>query len=729
MIRILSSTIVLASFLFAAETGTVAGTVRDAATGKTLSGVSIKLAGKAASTDSKGKFKVTMVPVGPQKLSASKRGYETAKLTVKVNPRGVSRISISLVPKTPKPKPKTPVESSSGSDPTKPTGKKKKDEPVSGLSKRPSGTVPADPAPTSEPETDNPSSSGGYESSSSYETGDPPPAPAAPPGARIRPGIVGKEDAGKHSTRRLEGSRTDGERRTVPSASGLKAGFADDNRQFNYFTHFLKKFEDVAAHYDYDVSERIHIRVLDEDGKSLPNVHLKVFDKKGETMLSEGLSYSDGSFFIYPAAYTHQDETYLLVMDNGSGITTREISRSGLRDLEIGRPMLREIPGKVPLDIVFILDTTGSMGEEIKRLIATIDIINLNLDALPSKPAIRFGMVLYKDKQDSYHTRVVPLTEDVAAFSRELNKITAEGGGDTPEDLQEALSDAMKRLDWNPAGLRLGFIITDAPPHLDYKQEYTYIDAALEAKQRGIKLYSVGTGGLNLNGEYVLRQISQLTYAKYIFLTYGEEGESEGGRPGSVSHHTGNNYQTDKLESIIIRIAKEELSHLTDEPLLAGEEYYEASKIEDESNEETLAKLFKQAVSRLADYATVKIEKGTPLAVLPIIAREGASTLDAEYFSEQLILSMSTSESFKLVARKDLQAVLEEQKLAESGLVDEAQTMEIGNLLGAEMLLTSEMYSRDSSYELFMKLLRTETGEILAVNKVVIDKQLGLATN
>ena len=126
-------------------------------------------------------------------------------------------------------------------------------------------------------------------------------------------------------------------------------------------------------------------------------------------------------------------------------------------------------------------------------------------------------------------------------------------------------------MSWNRNGIRLAFIVTDAPPHLDYGQQYTYVEAVHDARSAGIKLFSVGTGGLDLAGEYVLRQISQYSGAKYIFLTYGETGESEGGAPGSVSHHTGANYQTDKLEAIIIRFAKEELANVMGQPL-EGEE-------------------------------------------------------------------------------------------------------------------------------------------------------------
>lgn len=163
--------------------------------------------------------------------------------------------------------------------------------------------------------------------------------------------------------------------------------------------------------------------------------------------------------------------------------------------LDWQRPAYRH----VPLDILFVLDTTGSMGEEIERLKTTIDIINLNLSSLSSAPKVRFGMVLYKDRQDEeYVTKIVRLTEDLSLFKRELQRVTASGGGDTPEDLQSALVDTMKKIQWNREGIRLGFIITDAPPHitgymiLSGGLLYTYVDAAREARMRAIKLFSVG---------------------------------------------------------------------------------------------------------------------------------------------------------------------------------------------------------------------------------------------
>ena len=121
--------------------------------------------------------------------------------------------------------------------------------------------------------------------------------------------------------------------------------------------------------------------------------------------------------------------------------------------------------------------------------------INLNLTSLSSQPKVRFGIVHYKDRGDSYVTKTVPLTESLNKFRTALNSISASGGGDAPEDLQSALMESMEGINWNNDGIRLSFIITDAPPHLDYGQEYTYVKAMLVARKKGIKIFSVGTGG------------------------------------------------------------------------------------------------------------------------------------------------------------------------------------------------------------------------------------------
>lgn len=505
--------------------------------------------------------------------------------------------------------------------------------------------------------------------------------------------------------------------------SGLKAGYSDDNKQFNYFVDYLNKFQNVE-HYPINIGERIVLKVKDLSGNSLPNAEVNIFSNNN--LISNGLTYSDGSFTFYPSEYLSNLWQYNAVIEYMQVKKEIIIKRSGKREIDVKLDYQKNAKENTPIDILFIFDVTGSMKEEIDRLKASIELIKLNIASISSKPEVRFGMVLYRDRRDEFVTRIIPLTKDLNVFQEELNKVKTAGGGDGPEDLQMALKDSIQHIEWNKDGIRLSFVITDAPPHLDYGQKYTYVSAAKDAKDKGIKIFSIGTGGLDPMGEYVLRQLSQYTSAKYIFLTYGEKGESEGGMPGSVSHHTGSNYETDKLEAIIIKIAKEELSNFTDQPIDEGEDYFIASKIESEKKEETLKKLFDMAASQLIDYSTYSIEDKTPAAILSIKTKETEQNTNAEYFTEQLMLSLTKNSKFKMVERKDLQSVAKELELSLSGFTDEKNAVKVGQFIGAKILIYGEMYNKDDNFELFLKLVRVETGEILSVTKLKINFNLGV---
>ena len=510
--------------------------------------------------------------------------------------------------------------------------------------------------------------------------------------------------------------------RVTPSSSGLKAGFADDNRQYGYFVKFLEQYSQVP-HFELKIQERITIEVKDVGGRAVANARVIVSD--GENNLAVGLTTADGCYQFNPLEYGASTKEYQVTVEAMGLRIGGSLFRDGDRTVVIKLEKEREVPAPVPLDILFVLDTTGSMGDEIMRLRATIELIHLNLTNLNTNPEVRFGMVLYKDVGDEYNTQIVPLTGDLDVFRGALDLVEASGGGDTPENLQAALEESMKVIDWNPQGIRLGFIITDAPPHLDYGQEYTYAYAARDARAMGIKMFSVGTGGLDIGGEYVLRQISQYTGGKYIFLTYGEAGESEGGVAGSVSHHTGSNFQTDKLEAIIIRFAKEELSYLSDEPIDDVNPYFEATRIQSEEREETLNKLFTMALEQLRDYSTYAVGPDTTAAIMPIEPIQENLSLDAEYFGEQLAFSSSSSSIFTIVERQNLQKVIDELKLQFSGLTDKETVAEVGKLLNAEVFVTGKLYLTDS-YELFLQLLRVESGEVLSITKSIIDSELGI---
>ncbi len=499
------------------------------------------------------------------------------------------------------------------------------------------------------------------------------------------------------------------------TSSGLKAGFSDDNKQFNYFLNFLNKYKNNTTRKYHDIENKVTLRVMDKNHKTIANA--KVIDTNTQ---KESLTYSDGSFLVYRPTklkITHKNSTKTITIDENSKKVVDVVLNQAFKPVD-----------PIPVDIVFALDTTGSMSEEIRRLKKTIEIIYLNLSNLKTKINLRFGMVLYKDRKDKYTTKISPLTDDLKSFQKALNKVTANGGGDRPEDLVSALRDTVYDIKWQKDGLKIVFVITDAPPHIHYHDLKPYMFYADVAKQKAIKLHTIGTGGLGIDGEYALRQLSQYTNGKYIFLTYGEKTQSDGGKTGSVSHHTGSNFSTDKLEKIVIKFVKEDIAKIASEKIV-DDEYFEATKIDSESKQQTTTKLFDKAFAQIVDYSSIKIDKNS-LSLLPIITskyeKDKKTKIDAEYFSQQLLQSVKKNKNFKLIERNDMQKIMDEMKFQDSGLVDEKKAVKFGKIVGAEFLLISRIYKKNNRYELYIKLLHLSTAEVVSVTKVYIDKRLGI---
>ncbi len=375
----------------------------------------------------------------------------------------------------------------------------------------------------------------------------------------------------------------------------------------------------------------------------------------------------------------------------------------------------RRIPRPVSLDILFILDTTGSMGDEIQRLKDTLYSIHHQLTRLPVKPIVRFGMVLYRDRGDSYVVRQEPFTADVDAFQALLDRVKAGGGGDTPEDLQEGLRSAVEKMKWSKNGVRLAFVVTDAPPHLYSNQrERNYVWAMREAHRLGIKLYSVGASGLDRRGEFVLRQLAQYTGGQYLFLTYGEQGESEGsGRPkeGKVSHHTGDNWSNKNLDAMIVDIVTAELSYLLDEEIRVPET--------PETDEETqrlagrLDNILEQIDSQLQRVGA----KDGSWSVMPLEAEKGMKPY-AEFLEDLLAERIVKGWKRKIVVRKDLDKVLQEQGLGLTGAVDPETAARVGKLVGAAYLLSGRLHLIGADRVLYLKAIGVEKGSILAMARI-----------
>lgn len=177
------------------------------------------------------------------------------------------------------------------------------------------------------------------------------------------------------------------------------------------------------------------------------------------------------------------------------------------------------------IEVVFVLDTTGSMGGLIQAAKEKIWSIASTMASAQPAPEIKIGLVAYRDRGDAYVTKIVELSGDLDSVYATLMDFQASGGGDGPESVNQALHDAIHKISWsqNPNAYRVVFLVGDAPPHMDYQDDVKYPHTINAATKKGIVINSIQCGR---DGQTTQKwqQIASLGGGKY--LQVGQSGSA-----------------------------------------------------------------------------------------------------------------------------------------------------------------------------------------------------------
>src|SRR5262249_35130354 len=157
---------------------------------------------------------------------------------------------------------------------------------------------------------------------------------------------------------------------------------------------------------------------------------------------------------------------------------------------------LKEQPAaaaKPQVEVVFCLDTTGSMTGLINAAKAKIWAICNQISTGNPTPAVKVGLVAYRDRGDEYVTKITDLTDDLDAVHTQLMSFKAHGGGDFPESVNQALHEAVTKISWSKdkKTLKIIFLVGDAPPHMDYPDDVKYPDTCKLAVKNDIIINTV----------------------------------------------------------------------------------------------------------------------------------------------------------------------------------------------------------------------------------------------
>ena len=288
----------------------------------------------------------------------------------------------------------------------------------------------------------------------------------------------------------------------------------DDNEHFDYWSALnssnkdkIGSFSIYQSRYSYKNTNRIKITVP----KDTPTL-VSLLDKQNQ-FVSSMESDNRGIAYVYPKEKAQDYKIQLEYLDN----TGKKV----IEHKTVSEDTTFTFDGKKDdsnlLQVMFVIDTTGSMADELKYIQSEIVDTISKVAHENDNSEIQLSSMVYRDIGDEYVTRFSDFTTDIKSQQNFLNEQKASGGGDYPEAVDVALN---KSLDasWNfKAKTKLIVHIADAPSHRDKVDDWK--SSVDKFASKGIQIITVAGSGIEKEAEYLFRCQSLQTNGTYSYLT------------------------------------------------------------------------------------------------------------------------------------------------------------------------------------------------------------------
>jgi hypothetical protein len=278
----------------------------------------------------------------------------------------------------------------------------------------------------------------------------------------------------------------------------------------------LKTFQDA---WKMNPQRRYSVQVLNEAGKSVIDAVVSLISDN-EELIWRAHTDNTGRAELWSGIFggTETDAAVLKVETNGHIYEFKEPKEfnEGMNIVRIPEECIR--PNKA--DILFVVDATGSMGDEISYLKVELQDIIAQVAAQHPQVELRTGSMVYRCYSNEYVTRKSELTGDINTTTEFIKAQQSGEGGD--EVVEVALNEAVHNFDWSKEAVaRLVFFVCDEPPsegdHTRALQE-----AITDASEMGIRFIPIVASGFNgseTSLEYLMRCVALGTNGTYVFLT------------------------------------------------------------------------------------------------------------------------------------------------------------------------------------------------------------------
>ena len=346
-----------------------------------------------------------------------------------------------------------------------------------------------------------------------------------------------------------------------PQSGILTAGEHDDLLNPELYAAYVNRSGDLGQEVRdlprVDTIRVVTVKVSDRNGQPVPFADVVVTCSDGNSITMA--TQTDGSAVFFPGLDRLSERIIVSARKAGSVIAAARpvLVADAPGGQTIGLTANQAAVKATKLDLMLVVDTTGSMGDEIRYLQSELRSIISSITAKHRNLDIRVGFVFYRDLGDDYVTRTVAFDRDIGRAQGALAQQDANGGGDYPEAMEQAMIRAVGQ-DWRPDAVKSLLLVADAPPH-DDKFGLTW--AATEAaRAKRIHITPVAASGVADKAEYAMRAMAAATQSRYLFLT-DDSGVGNPHAPPAIDC-----YLVTKLDALVRRVIDSQISGRRIEP-------------------------------------------------------------------------------------------------------------------------------------------------------------------
>ena len=359
-----------------------------------------------------------------------------------------------------------------------------------------------------------------------------------------------RPDDGMHDDYSMHSKESkDGQGGIQPQGGLVTAGEWNDLDNWAFYQKTLMKepFKGFPDDWQMYTNHRIAVAIT---AKNKPAANATVTLFRNDTPIWTAKTDNLGRAELWVGAFQKEKElnpTLLRLKVNEQWVSTAAISET-----QVNRIALDEtLPSPTNLvQIAFMVDATGSMGDELEFLKMDLKKVITELQKTNNQLKISTGTVFYRDEGDEYVVKHSPFTEDINQTTEFISQQRADGGGDFPEAVDKALVQ-LNQLQWQPeARTRIAFLVLDAPPHNKPAVINSIQYSVKTAAANGIKLIPVVASGIDKTTEFLMRFIAMYTNGTYVFIT-DHSGIGNKHLEPSVGE-----YQVEKLSDLMVRLIK-----------------------------------------------------------------------------------------------------------------------------------------------------------------------------